>query len=120
MIDTKDLRSPSYWMCGSKDGHEGESYLPVLAADEIDALRVRLEAAEKERDEFKRACFGHISDNSMLRAKITEMEQQEPVAYMPSTTKLMLERGGSGVVWNCHSRCVADEPLYPAPGAKGE
>ncbi len=73
----------------------------------------RLEAAEKERDEFKRECFGHISDSSLLRAKVEAMEKQEPVAS----------------VWRCdnghiHGSCERPLPmgtkLYALPGAKGE
>ena len=95
----------------------------------VDAID-RLEAAEKERDEFKRACFGHISDNSMLRAelaqlykeadkfddgidwiqralqaeaKIDEMNQQKPSAWMDK----------NGTLYNTVSHVRAsDRPLY--------
>lgn len=69
-------------------------------------LKDHLEVAEKERD--------------ALRARIAEMERQEPVGYMPLATKAALEAGGTGVVWNCRDRGIADEPLYALPGAKGE
>ena len=50
----------------------------LRAADEIERLAARLEAAEKERD--------------ALRAKITEMEQQEPVAWgMQRSDGLLLD-----------------------------
>ena len=79
----------------------------------ISELLDRLEAAERERDEFKRACFGHISDNSMLRAKIEATEKQEPVAS----------------VWRCdnghiHGSCEKTLPmgakLYALPGAQAQ
>ena len=99
----------------------------------ISELLDRLEAAERERDEFKRACFGHISDNSMLRAKISEMEKQEPVAFalysgwsrravylseieaceQRDRRQLTADLGGSLEAYR-----VA--PLYALPGAQGE
>ena len=88
----------------------------LAAADEIERLAAKLEAAEKERDEFKRACFGHISDNSMLRAKITEMERQEPVGTL---------HDDGCFVWRetaPHQSNYAGwkMALYALPGAKGE
>lgn len=68
MIDTKELRE--------KITTKG---LDVVADTDILAVLDRLEAAEKERDEFKRACFGHISDNSMLRATIEAMEKERTI-----------------------------------------
>lgn len=102
---------------------------PAVVSELLD----RLEAAEKKRDEFKRECFGHISDNSLLRAKVKEMEQQEPVAFalysgwarkavylseidaceQRDRRQLTADLGGSLEAY----RVV---PLYLAPGAKGE
>ena len=80
----------------------------------ISELLSRLEAAEKERDEFKRECFGHISDNSLLRAKIEAMEQQEPSAWCATDeTETVVEALGMN-----QSRRF-DTALYLAPGAKG-
>lgn len=65
---------------------------PLIVGELLD----RLEATEKERDEFKRACFGHISDNSLLRAKVERMERrlrlilEEPENTM-SNSKAMRE-----------------------------
>lgn len=73
--------------------------------------RGKCERIEKERDAAELMSL-------TLRAKIEQMEQQEPVAYMPLATKATLEAGGTGVVWNCRDRGVADEPLYALPGAQ--
>ena len=79
----------------------------------INELLDRLEAAEKERDEFKRECFGHISDNSLLRAKIEAMEKQEPVAWCATDeTGTVIEALGMN-----QSRRF-DTALYRAPGAQ--
>lgn len=34
----KRLRAPAYWMSGSGEGHEGESDIPLKAADALEAL----------------------------------------------------------------------------------
>ena len=90
-----------------------QARLNGMGASRETALMAKLEAAEKERDEFKRECFGHFSDNSLLRAKIEAMERQEPVVS----------------VWRCdnghiHGSCEKTLPmgakLYALPGAKGE
>lgn len=44
----KRLRAPAYWMSGSGEGHEGETDIPLKAADALEALageRDRLKAA---------------------------------------------------------------------------
>ena len=83
----------------------------------------RLEAAEKERDEFKRACFAHISDNSLLLAKLVEMEQQELVAIQHQVPSVNFRgecvgysewKDGKGLEHWPH------RTLYALPGAKGE
>ena len=76
----------------------------------ISEILDRLEAAEKERD--------------ALRAKITEMEQQEPVAWLHET------RRDSDVVTDAvkhvwgkvavGSMAAYSIPLYTLPSAKGE
>ena len=72
----------------------------------------KLEAAEKERDEFKRECFGHISDNSLLRTKIKAMEKQEPVGkFIQHPSHGMWEQDG-------YSDNPDAKPLYLAPGAQ--
>ena len=55
-----------------------------------------------------------------LRAKVTEMEQQEPIAW---TTKLALELGSSALGFDaCRGNLWGEKgvPLYALPGAKGE
>ncbi len=59
-----------------------------------------------------------IAERDALRAKIEQMERQEPVGYMALATKAALEAGGTGVVWNFRDRGIADEPLYALPGAQ--
>ena len=75
---------------------------------QCDALRLRIKAAEKERD--------------ALRAKIEQMERQEPVAWMHET------RRDSDVVTDAvkhvwgkvavGSMAAYSIPLYTLPGAK--
>lgn len=89
-----------------------QARLNGIGSEREAALMAKLEAAEKERDEFKRACFGHISDNSMLRAKITEMEKQKPVGkFAQHPSNGLWEQDGYG-----------DNPdarlLYALPGAQ--
>ena len=83
---------------------------------QCDALCLRIEAAEKERDEFKRACFGHISDNSLLRAKIAEMEQQKPVGTLHDDGCFVWRKTAP------HESNYAGwkMALYALPGAQGE
>ena len=71
----------------------------LRAADEIECLRI---------------------ENEALRAKITEMEQQEPVAYLPLSSARILESGviANAVVWNCRDKAASDMPLYALPGAQ--
>ena len=70
-------------------------------------LRARLEAAEKERDD--------------LRAKIDEMEKQEPVAWIvaPSSRPFWGEyarQDAESEAQRCGGTAKA-EPIYLAPGA---
>lgn len=88
----------------------------------INELLDRLEVAEKERDEFKRECFGHISDNSLLRAKIEAMERQEPVAWLHESrrdsdvvTDAVKHVWGKAVVG---ALAAYSTPLYLSPGAQ--
>ena len=88
----------------------------IAAADPatVSELLDRLEAAEKERDEFKRACFGHISDNSLLRAKVEQMERQEPVATIAG-----VDEYGPMLTWNKHWLDLAvGADLYALSGAQ--
>ena len=102
--------------CISKDYSFG-----TYARKVTDAVWPVLKAAEKERDGFKRECFGHISDNSLLRAKIEAMEKQEPVGIqhrVPSVNSkgecvgYSMWKDGKGLDHWPH------RSLYLAPGAQ--
>ena len=93
-----------------------QARLNGMGSEREAALMAKLEAAEKERNEFKRECFGHISDNSLLRARIEAMEKQEPLWFID-------ERGEP----QRYHKSKADyckygglDLLYALPGAKGE
>ena len=112
----------------------------LAAADEIERLAAMLETAEKERDSAKKLAdslalalntSNHERDN--LRAKIEEMERQEPVAFglysgwalkatylkeheaceQRDRRQLTADLGGSLEAYRV-------SPLYALPGAKGE
>ena len=112
----------------------------LAAADEIERLAAMLETAEKERDSDKKLAdslalalntSNHERDN--LRAKIEEMERQEPVAFglysgwalkatylkeheaceQRDRRQLTADLGGSLEAYRV-------SPLYALPGAKGE
>ena len=100
------------------DGLE-QARLLGMSGEREAALMAKLEAAEKERDAL-RAALRHEADCveackaeiAALRAKITAMEQQEPVAL---------------VKWQVGGRVVhiigdakPGDLLYALPGAKGE
>ena len=80
----------------------------------------RLEAAEGERDWHADRCEDAMSECASLRAKIAEMEQQGPVAYLPLSSARILESGviANAVVWNCRDKAASDIPLYALPGAQ--
>ena len=69
---------------------------------DIDTLIDRLEAAEEERD--------------TLRAKIEQMERQEPVAEWTENRFHQYPQ----LVWNKKYRVNIGDKLYTLPGAKGE
>ena len=99
------------------------------ARDERDALRAKIEAAEKERDNANAASVNIAleaerlqCENDALRAKITETKKQEPVRH---------EFQGRDGDWypfinqRHYENTVADgtwpiRALYALPGAKGE
>ena len=87
----------------------------LAAADEIECLRSENAGLVDDMNLLR-------DNNTALRAHIEEMEQQEPVAYLPLSSARMLESGviASGVVWNCRDKAASDIPLYALPGAKGE
>ena len=114
MIDTKEIRK-ALAIHG----------VDVLNEDEVLDVLDHLEAAEKEIESWKGLArqFGNEADElrthlsfakdelNRLRAKIAEMEKQEPAAWMDK----------NGTLYNTVSHVRAsDRPLYTLPGAKGE
>ena len=109
-MSTHKIKGEDYYQCRDVKAERDK------LLEEVAELLDRLEAAEKERDEFKRECFGHISDNSLLRAKIEQMEKQKPVGTLHDdgcfvwSTPRPYESNYAG--WKMK--------LYARPGAKGE
>ena len=67
------------------DTKERRQVLGAVSPEEVEELLDRLEAAEKERDNLRTENEGLVEDmnllrnnNVVLRAKIAEMERQEP------------------------------------------
>ena len=83
-----------------------------IGREELRQLRDELAQYKNERDE--------------LRAKITEMEKQEPVMWANSSninsSRINKERGGLGDQHTCSEKQTTyhNTPLYALPGAKGE
>ena len=121
-----------------KIGHPAGDVPSVMlaAAEEIERLAARLEAAEKERDDVAQQLVQSeqgkrkISEEcDTLRAKITEMERQEPARLVTAVAYRWRYRGA--VMWQYgelteetarrakeHNHEV--QPLYALPGTKGE
>ena len=101
MIDIKELRRLAQAAIAKMNASDPEfaSSTPPLAILE---LLDRLEAAEKERD--------------ALRAKVAEMEKQEPVAEWIENRFHQYPQ----LVWNEKYRVDIGAKLYALPGAKGE
>lgn len=117
MIDTKKLRQA----------------LGAVQPEEVEELLDRLEAAEKELVEIRHGAAVANNTIKALRAKITEVERQEPVEWQ-SRTRPVWNNG----MWTQWSKCsegyakdimkapLVDDwmyearPLYALPGAKGE
>lgn len=108
-------------------GPQQEANARLIAAANpatISELLDRLEAAEKERDWHAERCEDATNECAALRAKIEQMEQQEPVAWLHES------RRDSDVVTSAvkhvwqrarpMSLASYSIPLYLAPGAKGE
>lgn len=92
------------------DGLE-QARLNGMGGEREAALLSKLEAAEKERD--------------ALRAKIEQMEKQEPVVWMQSNHLSSFENrlcGSQSAYVHCsdHQLHPDFKPLYALPGAKGE
>jgi len=88
----------------------------------------RLEAAEKERDWHAERCEDAMNECDALRAKIEQMERQEPVAWRTYDGeggydyRNVADNENYKAEWDArnpnHKGWV--EPLYALPGAKGE
>ena len=101
----------------------------LAAADEIERLAARLEAAEKERDWHAERCEDAMNECARLRNKVEQMEKQEPARLVTPTAYRWRYRGA--VMWQYgelteetarlakeHNHEV--QPLYALPGAQGE
>ena len=103
------------------DINELRQSLGTVQQEEVAELLDRIETAEKAKDDWLYAnAPGGWIDNlrikcDALRAKIAEMEKQEPVAWCATDeTGTVIEALGMN-----QSRRF-DTALYLAPGAKGE
>lgn len=117
-------------------GPQQEANARLIAAANpatISELLDRIEAAEKERYALRAENAGLVDDmnllrdnNTSLRAKIAEMEQQAPVMWANSSninsSRINKERGGSGDQHTCSETQTTyhDAPLYALHGAQGE
>ena len=97
-------------------------YGTAVAHDTIKALNARIEAAEKERDWHAERCEDAMNECAALRAKIEEMEKQEPVrhefqgrdgAWYPFINQRHYENTVADGTWPIRA-------LYALPGAQGE
>ena len=111
-----------------KIGHPAGDVPSVMlaAADEIERLAARLEAAEKERDWHAERCEDAMNECARLRNKVEQMEKQEPARLVTPTAYRWRYRGA--VMWQYgelteetarlakeHNHEV--QPLYALPGA---
>ena len=125
-----------------KIGHPAGDVPSVMlaAAEEIERLAARLEAAEKELAElrssmkFRTSLIGRTeAERDVLRAKVERMEQQEPVLWQVRTRPTWNATGWSEWRDCCeeHAKDVTKAPmlhdwlyearaLYALPGAQGE
>ena len=86
----------------------------LRAADEIERLAARLEAAERDRANFLVEMGRLCAQCDALRAKVEAMEQQEPVGkFVQHPSNGLWEQDGYGDNPDAN-------PLYALPGAKGE
>ena len=112
-----------------KIGHPAGDVPSVMlaAADEIERLAARLEATEEDRARFLVEMGKLCAQCDALRAKITEMEKQEPARLVTAVAYRWRYRGA--VMWQYgelteetarlakeHNHEV--QPLYALPGAQ--
>lgn len=132
MIDVDKLRQA----LGAVQPEEVEELLDRLEAAESDgleqarlngmggereaALLSKLEAAEKERDWHAERCEDTMNECAALRAKIEEMERQEPYSYLYEFSNPIdgrpVWRNVPGY-WNAQFP-KSSKPLYALPGAQ--
>ncbi len=92
-----------------------QARLNGMGSEREAALMAKLEAAEKERESWKGLAQQFGNELDTVRAKVAEMEKQEPVAWCATDeTGTVIEALGMN-----QSRRF-DTALYLAPGAKGE
>ena len=96
----------------------------LAAADEIERLQARVDAAEKSDAESIAMYRKARDERDALRAKIEAMERQEPVAWLHESrrdsdvvTSAVKHVWGKVAVGSLAAYSI---PLYLAPGAKGE
>ena len=128
------LRQFNEWRRG--EGEDLQMPNPREIGKAIDAaveMIDRLEAAESDAahqkalaDSALRVAEGWEEKCNSLRAKIAEMERQEPVMWANSSdinsSRINRERGGCGDQHTCSETQTTyhDTQLYALPGAKGE
>ena len=113
-INAKDWHAlaGAWGVTGAKPSEEGAANAAFIAAANpaaINELLDRLEAAEKERDD--------------LRAKIDEMEKQEPYAFavvFPESSRVELVHDLDDLFEDLTYEAHDVRKLYLTPGAKGE
>lgn len=122
------------------DINELRQSLGAIQPEEVAELLDRLEAAEKERESWKGLAQQFGNELDTVRAKIAEMEKQEPAGY----GVLYVEAANGEEDWDSlwKHRVFAEDhvkdfvqaysdlgesigaitvvPLYTLPGAKGE
>lgn len=129
MIDINELRRLAQAANASPDGDvmswiEGMQRLQgALLPDDVIELLDRLEAAEKSDAESLAMYRRARDERDALRAKITEMEQQEPVTWMQSTHLSSFKNrlcGSQSSYVHCsdHQLHPDFKPLYALPGGQ--
>ena len=92
-----------------------QARLNGMGSEREAALMAKLEAAERERDWHAERCEDAMNECAALRAKIAEMEKQEPVATVI--------KEGDSRYWMSERLWTFPDgkyPLYALPGAQGE
>ena len=127
------LRQFNEWRRGDEDIPQPDPRVIGEAIDAAVEMIDRLEAAESDAahqkalaDSALRVAEGWEEKCNSLRAKIAEMERQEPVMWTNSSninsSRINRERGGCGDQHTCSETQTTyhDTQLYALPGAQGE